>query len=192
MGSNQYRQDPLSPRHVRALDLLMEGTSKADAMRLAGFSECYATKHQVDFFDRPLMKAELARRQRSIRRKYELDEDWVIQRLMRVANSGEILARFKKVQDDGSLAWDFTGATEDELAAINELTVTTRRDSQGDEIIKVKVGAADPKGALDSLCRRLGLFEDRIRLEGELSLVERISRGRDRARGKDGSDKNAN
>ena len=182
MGSNQHRQDPLSPRHERAIDHLMGGTSKVDAMRLAGFSECYATKHQADFFDRPLMKAALAKRQRSARRRYELDEDWVIQRLMRIANGGEILAKFKKVQDDGSLAWDFTGATEDELAAINELTVTTRRDAQGDEIIKVKVGSADPKGALDSLCRRLGLFQDNFRFDGEVTLVDRITAGRDRAR----------
>ena len=182
MGSNQYRHDPLDQRQLLAVDRYMEGASKADAMRLAGLSEGYATKHQGDFFDQPLIAAEVERRQRSARRRYELEEDWVVQRLMRIANSGEVLARFKKVQPDGLLAWDFTGATEDELAAISELTVTTRRDSQGDEVVKVKVGSTDPKGALDSLCRRLGLFEDRVRLEGELSLVDRISRGRDRAR----------
>ncbi|KKK84393.1 hypothetical protein LCGC14_2783810, partial [marine sediment metagenome] len=124
----------------------------------------------------------LARRQRSARRRYELDEDWVIQRLMRMADAGDILAKFKRVLPSGKLDWDFTGATQDELAVVNELTVTTRTDVAGAKVVKMKIGSSDPHNALVSLMRRLGLFKDRLRLDGELSLVERISRGRDRAR----------
>jgi hypothetical protein len=130
-------------------------------------------------FDKPSVAAEIKRRQAMLRKKHDLDEDWVIQRMMRIADSGEILARFKKVTKDGKLDWDFTGATQDELAAINELTVTTTT-ARGETTTKFKVGSDSPKGALDSLMRKMGMFQDNLNVSGEMSLTERITAGRNR------------
>ncbi len=180
-------QEKLNQRRLLMIDFYLAGATKADAMRLAGYSECTATQHQMLVFNHPVVTAEIQRRQELNRKKYELDEDWVIQRLMRIADSGIILAKFKKVQPDGSLDWNFTGATEDDLAAINELTVSY--DKEGNK--QMKIGSDSPKGALDSLCRKLGLFQDIQINIGEVTLSDRIDRGRERSRlahKKDGDD----
>ncbi len=168
----------ISPQQLLAVQYLLDGSNRSDALRMAGYTENTALKHQYKF-DRSPMKEEIERRQARMRKKYELTEDWVVERLMMIADSGAVLAKFKKV-DGKMLSWDFTDATQEELAAINELSVETSRDRNGIEITKFKVGVSDPKGALDSLARKLGLFKDKMELTGELSLVERITRGRER------------
>ncbi len=169
----------ISPQQLLAIDYLLDGSNKSDALRMAGYTENTALKHQYKF-DRSPMKEEIERRQARMRKKYELTEDWVVERLMLIADSGAVLARFKKILPNGMLSWDFTGATQEELAAIGELVVTTHRERDGAEVTNFKAGALDPKGALDSLARKLGLFKDKMELTGELSLMERITRGRGR------------
>ncbi len=172
----------ISPQQLLAVQYLLDGSNKSDALRMAGYSESTALKRQELIFGHPAVKAEIERRQARMRKKYELTEDWVVERLMLIADSGAVLAKFKKVLPNGMLSWNFTDATQEELAAINELSVETSRDREGIETTKFKVGVSDPKGALDSLARKLGLFKDKMELSGELSLVERITRGRERVR----------
>ncbi len=171
-------REKLNQMRLLMVDFYLAGASKADSMRLAGYAESTAKSGIKETFNHPVVLAEIKRRQEALRKKYELNEDWVIQRLMRIADSGAILARFKIVRPDGHLDWDFTGATEDELAAVNELTVSY--DKNGNH--QMKVGADSPKGALDSLCRKLGLFQDIQINIGEVTLSDRIDRGRERSR----------
>lgn len=134
-------------------------------------------------FDHPDVVAEIEKRQREMQVKYELTEEWVIERFMRIADAGAVLARFKKPQLDGSLMWDFTDATPADLVSINELSVDYYTEGRGEntrEVKKFKVGTSDPKGALDSLARHLGLFKDKLEISGSISLADRIQRGRDR------------
>lgn len=185
------KQKELSQRQLLAIQALMEGSTKVDALRIAGYAESSASKQQTVFFDQPMVRKELERRRALTAKKFDLTEDWVIERLMRIADSGAILAKFKKVTKDGGLKWNFTDATEEELAAINELTVTTTARGSGKgriETTKFKVGSSDPKGALDSLARKLGLFNDSIDIKGGISLTDRIAAGRDRISGKGNED----
>jgi len=172
---------PITQQQLLMIGFYLAGATKTDSMRMAGHSEKSARISHSRAFKNPVVVKEIERQQEKLRKKYELDEDWVIQRLMRIADSGTILAKFKKVQSDGSLDWDFTGATEDELASINELTVITTETEKG-VVTKMKIGSESPKAALDSLCRKLGLFQDITINIGEVSLADRITRGRERSR----------
>ncbi len=171
----------ISPQQLLAVQYLLDGSNRSDALRMAGYTENTALKRQELIFGHPAVKTEIERRQARMRKKYELTEDWVVERLMLIGDSNNILAKFKKV-DGKALSWDFTGATQEDLAAIGELVVTTHRERGGAEVTSFKAGALDPKGALDSLARKLGMFKDKVELSGELSLVERITRGRERVR----------
>ena len=173
----------LIPREELAITYIMSGQyTQIKALMKAGYTENTARHNAKQVLSRKPVADELARRRRVALEKNELTEEWIIKRLMILADSGIVMAKFKKVLPNGNLDWDFEGATQAELAVINELTVVTHADAEGNTMTKFKVGHADPKGALDSLARTKGMFQEKVKFEGELSLVDRIIRGRERAR----------
>jgi phage terminase small subunit len=172
------KRNGLDQRQLLVIMYYMEGHPKRDCLRMAGYAESTARKRCDRVFNNPMIKAEIEKRQAMLREKHELSEDWVIQRLMMIADSGATLAKYKVIGKDGQLSWDFTGATEEDLAAINELTVTEKADGT----TSIKIGTDSPKSALDSLARKLGLFNEVVTFRGEISLVDRIRQGRDQAR----------
>jgi len=167
------------------------GFKKTKALITAGYAKTTATLRPGVVFDHPLVVAEIERRKAKMAKKHELTQDWIIERFMKLANAGETLAKFKVVQADGSLMWDFNDANEEELALVQELGVEYYTEGRGKEAIEVKkfrVKQPDVHAALIALARHLGLFNDTIEIKG--SLVERIQAGRDRAFGeKDKDDK---
>ncbi len=171
-------REKLSQRRIRMIDFYLAGANKADSMRLAGYSECSAGTQSRIVFNHPVVLKELKRRQEENRKEYKLDEGWVIQRLMRIVDSGSILAKFKKVLPDGKLDWDFTGATEDDLACINELTIGFDKNGKR----TMKIGSESIVAAADKLMRKLGSYQDVTINIGEVTLSDRIDRGRERSR----------
>ncbi len=145
------RKNLLTQQKMLMIGFYLAGSNKHDAMIMAGYAETTAHSGHTRVFGHPAVRAEIARQQEAMREKYELDEDWVIQRLMRIADSGAILARFKVVNDDGSLDWDFTGATEHELSAINELSISYNKSGKK----QMKIGSESANTALTSLCRSI-------------------------------------
>jgi len=159
--------------------------SKSDAMRKAGYTEQTATKTQAAYFARPEMVAEIERRRKQIIEDHGLTLEWVIERLMRIADSGRTLAKFKKVTADGYLDWDFTNATPKELSLINDINIDSYTEGRGKGargVKRFKVNSSDPKAALDSLARILGAFNDNLTVKSELSMVERLHAGRARVK----------
>lgn len=175
-----------SPRHKQVADeYLANGFNKTQAMRACGYSDKSSLQRHAIVFKNPHVIAYLEEKKAKLKQKYELSEEWVISRLMKIADSNNILAPYKKVGADGELYWDFTDATQEELSVITGLmteTYTEGRDEGRRFVKKFKIEIADPKAALDSLARRLGLFNDKITVQGEVSFVERLQRGRERAR----------
>jgi len=161
---------------------LTNGGVKADAMRTAGYSE-NTSKDRADIvFNRPEVIAFIAQRRAEQAEKMELSEDWVIKRLMRIADSGSVLAKYKVIQSDGTLAWDFTAAPDEDLALINELSVDTYTEGRGPGAIRVKkfkIKTGDAFTALNALARVLGIFDDKLEVSGA-SLIERLHAGRKR------------
>ncbi len=180
------KKKPLSEKYIRTIEFYFEnGFNKKEAMLSAGWSrvtaETNSTKH---FFTREDVKEEIARRQAALAKRHELTTDWIITRLKRISNASEALTKFKKVDEDGNLYWDFTDATFEDLKVISEFMTESYKDGRGKDakiVRKFKLKARDEKGALDSLARIKGMFDDKMTVAGELSLVERLQRGRKRA-----------
>ena len=169
-----------SPRQIMAVGFFMAGDTRAEALRKAGYSRSSWHDSASNIFECASFKAEIERHQNRLRQKYHLDEDWVIERMMDAANAGKRLAKFKKVTEDGDLEWDFTGATPEDLIAINEITDRGVDRATGKKL-RNKIGFTDPVTANAMLMRKLGMFVDKVEITGTLSLVERINRGRARA-----------
>lgn len=155
----------------------INGFNKREALISAGY-KVNVSSYAV--FAQPWVKAEIQRRMKKLADKAELTEGWVLERMMRIADAGNILAPYKKVQEDGTLLLDFTDATPDALALINDLTVETYIDGEGDKVKKFKVSVTEPKAALDSLARKLGMFKDSVDVNH--GVADRLAAGRDRVR----------
>ena len=162
-------------KHRLAVNAHLSGMTKKDAMVEAGYSP--GTEVQ-GVFGREDVKHEIARRQDAVAEKYDIGREWMIKRLVKIADSNLTLAKFKKIMRDGQLDWDFTGASLEELALIDELTVLEKNGC-----FSMKIGVPSRQAALDALCRVLGLNKDKLDLSGTVSLVERLQKGRDRVRG---------
>ena len=173
----------LSDRHRKLVDYyFLTNFNKREAARLAGYP--HPDSYSDRLFKKPDVVAEIDRRRKEEMEKFELTREWIIERLMRLADSNITLSKFKKVDEDGQLYWDFTGASEEELKVIQGISTETVTEGKGKNakwVKKFKPVLVDPKAALDSLARIQGMFNDKISVEGEVSLIDRIEAGRKRA-----------
>ncbi len=165
----------LAFKHRIAVNAFLSGMTQSEAMVEAGYAE-KSVPHTV--FGREDVKHEIERRQEKVAAEYDIGQDWVVKRLVRIVKSSDVLSKFVKIDHEGKLYWNFTGATPEELALIEELAVETT--PLGGH--KIKVGPPSRQRAIDSLCRILGLNKDKLDLTGSVSLVERLQRGRGRVK----------
>jgi phage terminase small subunit len=161
------------------------GFNQEQAMLTAGYAPKTARHSPHHVFGRDDVKLMIEREKYRLAKKFDLDQDWVIRRYMKLADAGDTLAKFKKIDDDGQLFWDFSGANEEELALIMELSTDTYQNGRGDaavDIKKFRVRIPDPEKALNALARHLGLFNDKLEVTGDVT--DALNRGRQRAHAK--------
>lgn len=152
--------------------------NQREAMRQLGYTESSCGQSQK-FFGHPAVEAEIKRIQQKTLSKFELNEEWVIIRLMAIANADVGAILLKLQENDYALSC----LSKDESYAIQEFITeefTEGRGANAREIKRIKIKPADRKSALDSLARRLGLFQDNVNVSGEMSLVDRLTAGRKR------------
>ena len=181
---------PLSDKQLAVIEAYFEnGWDKEKAMLTAGYSPNTSATNTQSVFSRPDVIAEIAAKKARREQVSDINTEWVMQRFARLAMAGESLAKYKKVQPDGSLAWDFTGATQEDLAVITELGVdyyTEGRGKDGIEVKKFRVKVPDMQAALVAIARHLGAFNDSLEVTGDVSA--KIAAGRARARARDNAD----
>jgi phage terminase small subunit len=171
-------------RRVVDYYLAMPKPSYQEALiRGGGYTKATANSNAHKFFRRPEVVAYLEERRKDLCAKTGVTQEALVQRLKMLAFGD--LSKFIKVNSKGELDYDFTGATEDELRLINELTVDSYKEGRGADardVKKFKFAKADTLRALELLGRIMGVFKDKTEVSGEVSLVERLQRGRDRIR----------
>lgn len=159
------------------------GFNKKQALISAGYAE--GTAHSISnrVFDLPQVKQEIEKRMDDLAKKAGVSAQWVVDHLVAIANSGYTLAPYKKVQEDGSLMLDLTGAPPEVLALID--VAVDHYVETGDnyrEVKKSKMSVPESKGALDSLARHLGMFKDSVDVNHTMSVTDRLMKGRERVR----------
>lgn len=185
MGNPHYKhKNPpkLSDRHrIVIAEYFANGGNKKVALEAAGYaaSTIEHSEHQV--FKHPAVAAEIERRQRILAEKSEVKAEWVISKLKELAQAS--LEPFLRRSDDGGLYFDFTEATPDELARLEEVVTETYVIGRGDsakQVLKTKIKLSNRLAALDKLARHLGLFKDRLELDASDELVQRLAAARKR------------
>ena len=178
-----------SLRHMAVIDTYFNnGFKEREALMDNGYAETTAKHMQHQVFHRPDVVAEINRRKARLANRFKLDQEWVVSQLVNRARAGETLAKFKKVDDDGSLFWDFTSATEEELSLVEDMGVEFKKGKDGINVKKFPIKTPDSHAALMALGRHLNIFTDKIEVSGS-SLIERLQAGRNRlAAGEDITD----
>ena len=163
--------------------------NRTEALRRAGYAHPGAQVTRV--FHRPAVVKEIDRRRKGRAELFKVGEAEVLQELSKIAFFN--MADFAKNDDngdfvlteDGHLIINMANVNREQLAAIGEYTIETYYEGTGDDAVpvkKVKFKPFDKMGALDKLARHLGLFQDRIKIEGEDNLATAILAARRRVR----------
>ena len=158
-----------------ALDLILGGAGKKEALVEAGMSP-----QSYSLLYKPLSQRYLELRKAQYRRKLNLNAERVLEEFAKIAffNMGELL----EIDGDGEVRFNLQRMTDDQAAALSELSIEEYVEGRGDKARKVKRVKLRPdskRRALDSLARHLGLFNDRIEVTG--GLAEQLQEGLIRA-----------
>jgi len=185
----RLRERQLTHREFVTVEYYMRGFEMKEAMKRAGYSETTAEKLAASVFRRPRVVREIERRRNARRQRENTIVERITEELGEIAffNIGKLL----RIQDDGTLVYDFEDATMEDFASIGEVTVESYYEGQGEDKVQVKrikLKPYDKQAALNTLARIHGVMKDNLNLtlDGE-SLEDRLLKGRARV-GKDAKD----
>jgi len=169
-----------------AADHYLIHMSQKKAMLAAGYAKSVSESGTDSVFGRDDVKLYLQQKRDKMSENAGVTADYVISKYKEIvdASLGEVLVR----NEDGSSYLDLSLASPGLLYALTGYSADEFSEGRGGKAKKgkrVKVQLANKLMALDSLARHLGMFNDKITVEGKVDLVQRIQQGRERARIKD-------
>ena len=166
----------LNERHLRVIDEYerQNFASQKAAMMAVGYSE---KSNPFQVFGRPDVIEEIEKRRERRRRKLEMTEDVLVQRIMWLisANAGEII---QKLEEND---YDLSVLTEEEKYAVQELADITIEGDNGRTTRKSRVKLVSRLDAIDKAMRKLGLYKDKMEVTAPgMSVEELLQKGRQR------------
>lgn len=170
-SSNAMRREKLVQEYFK------RGFSKLEAAKACGYAS--PKERSSELFAHPEVVRMIKERQEASRRKYEVTVEWIVERLMKLAdaNTGDVMLKLK--QND----YDLAALTPDERYVISELVEETRKEGRGpdaQEVSVVKVKAEARLGHLVALAKHLGMMVDRTKIDLGDDVVALIQAGRNR------------
>lgn len=149
----------ISDREDVAISALFDNgfSDKRAALDKAKYSRSNSP-HKV--FDKPAVKAEIALRQQSLARKHNINQDKIIEELIKIGFNGP--GDLVNVDKDGGATLDFNKLTDAHRAGIKSFTTKVYQDGKGPgarTVKETKVEFVSKLAALDSLSKHLGLFD---------------------------------
>lgn len=165
----------LNEKQKRFADEFLIDLNATQAAIRAGYAKASAHSQASDLLKNPKVVAYLATKRERLQGKLEVTQERVLQELARIAffDSGNLF-------DDAGEPIPLSSMDEDTRRAIVGVELVTKgNDAMGyGEVQKIRL--ADKKGALDSLSRHLGLFNDKLDLNVNKELADRIAEARAR------------
>ena len=158
----KVKKRKLSPRHERLVNFYFGAANlnKTAALRMAG----YGSPHNyIRLFSHPQIEAEVERRFRDLREKYQVNYDRIVEEVAKIAFSNVLdYAHFDP--ETGDFLLNLEEADASALAAIGEVTVETYTDGRGEgarEVKRVRVKPWNKLTALEQLFRHTGASKDK-------------------------------
>lgn len=163
-------RNKLSPRQTILVNTYFESNfNQFEAVRAAYPKISNPRSYSERAFKQPAVVKEIKRRMDKLGKKHDLTVDWLVDRLVKRITANEKLAKFVKVTEDGKLDYDFTGATEEEIALIAGFTSDVYIDGRGPDgkkVRKFKLEAISVDAAEDKLAKLLGWYIDKKEISG--------------------------
>lgn len=137
----------------------------------------YSKKTAGQAGHRLLKKVEIQRAIQNRVGKFTARADVTVERILSelskigFANLGD----YFRITKEGEPFIDLSGITEDQSAALQEIMVEDFKDGRGDDtrdVRRVKIKMLDKSTALDKLGKYLGMFVDRVKIEGGLEITK--------------------
>lgn len=172
----------MDPRHLKAIFFYMRGMTKKDSLIKAGFSESTAKTDAQAIFDRPDVQAEIKRRQDMAGERAAINEDWIVERLRRIAEAelGDVIT----YDEDGAPQFDLSKMTPEMRYALTGVKVRKYNKGRGPDaepVVEMTPQLADKLRALEMLAKYLGMFTEKIEMTADDSLLDALRKGRKRA-----------
>jgi phage terminase, small subunit len=165
----------LTDKQARFVDEYLVDLNATQAAIRAGYSAKTAQEQGSRLLSNVIVKNAIRERQEALKMKTEITQEWVVERYRRIVEGCDKRLFFR---DDGSVKPPSEWSAEMGMAVaafeVQEL---------GDEGLAVSVSKLrfqDARAALDSLARHLGMFEEKVKLDVDVSLAERLVRARGR------------
>ncbi len=140
----------------------------------AGYSKDTASEQGYQLLHKTSVKEaiDIAKEERA--RRTEITADRVLEELAKLAFSN--LEDYVEITDDGLARVDLSAATRDQMAAIGEITVDTRKEYNSDDeraatIEKVKFKLSDKGVNLERLGKHLKLFTDKTETDTSVNIT---------------------
>lgn len=139
----------------------------------AGYSKRTAGQIGHENLDKPDIAAAIEEAKAERIRRLEITSDNVLNELAKLGFAN--ILDYVTLDDEGKPTIDLNAVTRDQAAAINEITVDTRFEKDGDgnivaTIDKVKFKLSDKGINLERLGRHLKLFTDKVEHSGKLDV----------------------
>lgn len=159
----------LTEKQKRFCDEYLIDLNAMQAAIRAGYKEGYAQKHSYDLLQQPQIKECIAKEMAERSKRTGINQDRVIRELARIA--------FIKADDviNMNTANVKKNANKDDLAVIQSVKVKKMPTKFGNGIER-EIKLADKLKALELLGKHLGMFTDKIEIEGnqQVQIVDDI------------------
>lgn len=146
----------------------------------AGYSGKTAAAIGYDNLTKPHIHDAIAKAMAERARRTEVTQDRVVAELAKIGFAN--MKNYMRSRSDGDPYLDFSALTDDQAAALAEVTVDDYVDGRGENsraVKRVKFKLHDKRAALVDLGRHLGIFTDKVEHSGALTLeglLEKIGR----------------
>lgn len=172
----------LSQRMKKAANFYLRGMSKKQAMIEAGYSESMANTSANKVFEHPEVEKILKKSQKIASARSQVDLDWIVEKLKSIAdaNIGDII----EIDEQGAARVNMSKLTPELKAALTNFTVDEYTEGRGEKSTTVKrtrISLADKLRAIELLTRFLGLSQEKLAVEVNHNIVDKIYEGRKRA-----------
>ena len=156
-------------------EYIVDLNGKKAAIR-AGYSPRSAEVTASRLLSQDKVRARITELQAERAERTEISADRVVAELAKLGFSN--MLDYLRVDAHGDPVLDLSDLTRDQAAAIKEWTIETYTDGHGEEALgvkRVKFKLEDKLGALTTLGRHLGIFNDRLEVRGSLTLEQLVN-----------------
>jgi phage terminase small subunit len=137
----------------------------------AGYSEKTAAAIGCENLSKPAIQAAVAVAMEKRQKRTEVTQDFVIGELLKIARAN--MMNYMRAGADGDPYLDFSKLTEEQAAALSEVTVDDYVEGRGENsraVKRVRFKLYDKRAALVDLGRHLGMFTDNVKHSGGLTI----------------------